>query len=340
MPSNHPRDTTSARTKSKARPEAAVLFAILAVCSAVIGAIAWAHPTTTTASLPYTQSGRLGYSAPTDPGSVYGSAGLSTGRPIYSSVVSQLAVSYRYQFQVAGTASLHGTEQLVARISNGEGITRTIPIQAAATPFSGSGFSAHGTLSMAALTSAAVAFDQVAGTQPGSGSYTVSISPQVQVHGQVGEQGLRTTFNRAVTFSYSGGTMVPASAGSTTGAPTAASFAPRSTGSLTLPAGKPATLFLGLTVSDVRIGALGILLAALILLGIVGWPLLREANSDDEGERIAARHGSLVVEADALEPHQGVVVVQVGSFDGLLQVARRLECPILHWEDFGHVYAV
>ncbi|MGC1184919.1 MAG: DUF5305 family protein [Candidatus Dormiibacterota bacterium] len=87
-------------------------------------------------------------------------------------------------------------------------------------------------------------------------------------------------------------------------------------------------------------GFLAILLASLLLLGFAGWPLLREATSDDEPSRIAARYGSSIVEAEAVEAHAGVVVVPLGSFEGLLQVARRLECPILHWADAGDVYAV
>lgn len=95
-----------------------------------------------------------------------------------------------------------------------------------------------------------------------------------------------------------------------------------------------------LPVSRARVGSLAVLLAALLVLGLLGWPLLREANSDDERARIATRYRSSIIEANAVQTHAGVVVVQLGSFDGLLHVARRLECPILHWQDVGDVYAV
>ena len=73
-------------------------------------------------------------------------------------MVTAVTVSYAYQFQAVTPASLRGMEQLVAKISNGQGITRTIPIQSAATAFTGERFIVSGTLDMAALNSAASAF--------------------------------------------------------------------------------------------------------------------------------------------------------------------------------------
>ncbi|MGC1184228.1 MAG: hypothetical protein WBA31_03630, partial [Candidatus Dormiibacterota bacterium] len=133
------------------RLEVVIVCAVLAICSAIIAGVAWSHPETTAASLTYVQSGRLSYSAPTSPTSVYGSAGLTTGQPIYGSELSAFTISYAYQFRATAPASLRGTEQLVATISNGQGITRTIPIQSAVTPFTGDRFTVSGTLDMAAL---------------------------------------------------------------------------------------------------------------------------------------------------------------------------------------------
>lgn len=322
------------------RLEVAIVCAVLAICSVIVAGVAWSHPATTAASISYSQAGRLSYSAPTSPTSVYGSAGLTTGRPIYGSVVSALTVAYAYQFVAAAPSSLKGTEQLVATISNGQGITRTIPLQAAATSFTGQRFTASGTLDLAALSSAASAFDQVAATQANSGRYTVAISPSVIVHGQLGLRPLTASFDSPVSFSYSAGNLLPGGSSASSGTPSRAEFAPSSTGSVSLPSGKSATLFLGLTVFDARVGSLAVLLVSLLLLGFAGRPLLREATSDDERARIAIRYGSSVVEAEAVAAHAGVIVVQLGSFDGLLQVARRLECPVLHWGDAGDVYAV
>ncbi|MGC1908843.1 MAG: hypothetical protein WA809_04490, partial [Candidatus Dormiibacterota bacterium] len=167
------------------RLEATFLFALVAICAAVIAGISWAHPTKDAAVVTYSQSGSLGYSSPTSAGSVYGTQGLSTGGPVYGEYISNLNVTYAYHFQAAAPAVLHGTEQLVARISNGQGISRTVAIQPLPISFSGSHFSASGTLSLAALSSLAHAFDSAAGLQAGDGSYTVSILPSIEVHGEL-----------------------------------------------------------------------------------------------------------------------------------------------------------
>jgi hypothetical protein len=321
------------------RLDAVIFCAVLAICAVLIAGLAWSRPTTTTSTLTYTQSGRLSYSAPASSSSVYGSAGVTTGEPVYSAAVSTLIVSYSYRFQTAAAHSLSGTEQLVATISNGQGLTRTIPIQPAVSPFTGVRFTATGTLSMAAIQSAAAAFNQAVGGF-GSSSYAVAITPSVSVHGHLGPAPLNASLDSPVSFTYSGGDLVPGTSGASSGGGGQTSFAASSTGSVSVPAGQPATLLLGLSVSNARIASLVVLLASLLLGGLAGWPLLREATSEDERARIAARYGSSIIEAEAVAAHAGVVVVELGSFEGMLQVAHRLECPILHWGDAGDVYAV
>ncbi len=340
MPTDHHDDHRPSGARGGGRLEAVIVCAVLAICSVIVAGVAWTHPTRAAAPLAYTQAGRVSYSAPTSPASVYGAARLTTGQPIYGSVVSAVTVSYAYRFQAAAPAFLSGTEQLVARISNGQGITRTIPIQSAATPFTGERFTVSGTLDMAALKSVAGVFDQVAGTQSNFGTYAVTISPLVSVYGRLGPAPLNAAFNSPVSFSYSSGNLIPGGRSSAAGTQGTPVFTVSSAGSVSLPSGKPATLLLGIPVSGARVGSLAVLLASLLVLGFAGWPLLREATSSDEHARIAARYPSSIVEADAVAAHPGVVVVELGSFEGLLQVARRLECQILHWGDAGDVYAV
>jgi hypothetical protein len=316
------------------RLEATFLFALLAICAAVIAGISWAHPTKEAAVVGYSQSGSLGYSAPTSAGSVYGSQGLSTGGPVYGEYVSNLNVTYAYRLATAAPAALHGTEQLVAKISNGQGISQTVAIQAQPVAFSGSHFSTSGTLSLAALSNLAETFESAAGIQSGGGSYAVSILPSIKVHGELAGQALRTAFSPSAVFTYSSGNLIP---GGTGGKP---NFNPKSGGSVVQPDGRAETLAFGIPVADARVGTLGLVAAALLLLGIAGYPLLRQATSSDEWTRIGARYGALAVEAGAVDTKAGLVGVELDSFEGLVQVSRRLQCPILHWEDRGDVYAV
>jgi hypothetical protein len=339
MPTEHEGRGANSGARRGGRLDAAIVCAVLAICAVIVAGLAWSRPTMTTSTLRYTQSGRLSYSAPAKSSSVYGSAGVTTGEPVYGSAVKALTVSYSYQFQAATATSLSGTEQLVATISNGEDLTRTIPLQPAAMSFIGERFTATGTLSMVSLQSAAAAFVQ-AGGGADSGAYSVEISPSVSLHGWLGPASLNALFNSPINFSYSSGNMLPGGSGASSGGGGQTSFASSSTGSVSVPAGQPATLLLGLSVSNARIASLVVLLASLLLGGLAGWPLLREATSEDERARISARYGSSIIEAEAVAAHAGVVVVELGSFEGMLQVAHRLECPILHWGDAGDVYAV
>lgn len=339
MRTDHQDDRRS-RAEGGGRLETVVAAAILAICSVIVAGVAWTHPTLAPASVPYTQTGRLSYGAPISPTSVYGTDRLTTGQPIYGAVVSSVAVSYSYRFQSSAPASLKGAEQLVLRISNGEGITRTIPIQPAPITFTGGRFTASGTLHMAALSSAADAFDRAAGIQGGLGTFPVTIGPSVSVHGLLAGQPVAASFGPPVTFSYSAGNLVPGDSSAGAGTQGQADFAPSSTGSLNLPSGKPATLLLGVPVFDARVGSLALLLISLLVVYLAGWPLLRQATSDDERERISARYRSEIVDAEGVLAHAGVVTVQLDSFEGVVQVARRLECPILHWVESGDVYAV
>jgi hypothetical protein len=130
MPTEH-----SQRKARRSNQPRTVRVDIVYACGArasvagVVAGFAWARPTTTASVLHYTQAGSLSYSAPVPPDSVYGSEGLRTGQPVYTSVVSKLRVGFSYQLQTGAPTALSGSEQLVATIDNGQGITRNFTLQ-------------------------------------------------------------------------------------------------------------------------------------------------------------------------------------------------------------------
>jgi hypothetical protein len=327
-----------ARRARRGNLETFLACAALALCSALVAVLAWTSPTRTNAVVRYQQSGQFNYSAAAIPTSIYGSGGLTTGQPIYLSTVSAVHFSYSYLFSARGSNNLSGREQLVATISNGQGLTRTIPLQPS-TAFKGAKFTANGTLAMATVQSIAGQFDQAAGGVS-QGTYTVSMSPSVTINGRVGTAHLNTAFDTPSQFTYSAGILVPS--GSSASQATGQTAVPpvTSTGSVTEPGGQAAKWLLGLPVGDVRVAALVVLLACLFVGWRVGSPLLTQATSDDEDDRILARYGSSLVEVNALPTRPGLTTVDLSSFDGLVQVGRRLECPMLHRAGQTGVYAV
>jgi hypothetical protein len=348
MPRNEQR-SRHRRRAAGGRLDAVLLCVVVAICAAVVAGFAWTRPTTLRAALTYTQMGKLSYGGVTSPDSIYGSAGLSTGEPVYLNTLSTLSVTYAYRFEATAPSSLAGTEQLVAKMDNGEGITRTIPLQSL-TAFTGRRFVTTANLQLAALEAVATTFSQAAGQFSDDGTYAVTISPAVNVHGRLGTVPLRAHFDPVATFTLGSGVLSPASSASgTAGAASTSStsqalaqrFSSTASGSVKLPSGRPAILFLGLSVVGGRIVSLTVLLAALLIGMLLAMPLLRDLTSDDERARIGMRFGTSLVEVDAIPESPMLVVVELSSFEGLSQVARRLECPLLRLRsDRGDSYMV
>ncbi|MGH9070434.1 MAG: hypothetical protein ACRDX8_04520 [Acidimicrobiales bacterium] len=340
MPTDHHAGQPGAGSRAGGgRQAGAIACALLALCAAVVAGVAWTRPPVAAATTAYHQVGRLSYGATTSPSSIYGRDGLSTGQPIYGSSVQTLRVAYSYRFLAPARTELKGTEQLLATISNGQGITRTIRLQPLLRRFNGPAFRVDASLDLSSLSRVADAFDRAAGAPGDVGSYPVTIGAAVTVHGRLGSEPVTASFDSPVNFTYSGDNLIPGTAGGS-GSSSVVNFAPSTRGSVSDPAGTPALLPLGLSVADTRVGSLVVLLAALLLLALLGRPLWSAANSEDEPTRIAARYGSMLVPTDSVEAHLGVVTVELESFEGVLQVARRLSCPILHCREGDDVYAV
>jgi hypothetical protein len=322
--------------------DALAVCAVLAAAAAIVAGLAWTRPTATSTSLGYRQVGRLSYQATVRPTSIYGSTRVTTGQPVYADVVTTVTMRYAYRFESSAPATMRGTEQMVATIDNGQGLARTVPLEPPTT-FAGTHFDATGRLDLPALEAIATQFAKTTQGFIGA-SYGVTVSPLVHVHGLLGQVPVRATFDPPVKFSLSASALAPAatpSHGGATGGP-GGRFAASSAGSVPAPGGQPTNLILGLTVLNLRVVALVVLAVALAAGAFVGWPLVRDATSEDERRRIVARHGPSLVEVRALPAGSGVVAVDLVTFEGLLQVAERTECPLLHADlgEAGHAYGV
>ena len=303
---------------------------VLALCAAAIAGLSWTRPTRSALVLSYTQNGFVSYSAPTSADSAYGTGGVKTGQSVESTVVPSLEVSYRYDAQSAVPLTLEGTEQLVATVGDGLGATRTLALQQGPSRFTGTDFLASGTLSLGQLASDVAALSQIAGREAPP-TYSVSVGPSVSARGLLGGHPISVQFDSPVKLVYTpgsgGGSALLAPANAAQGP---AGLSASAGGSLQIPGGKQASLLLGLPVGIGRIASLVVLLVTSSLIFVVGRRLLADATSKDEQIRIATRYGSSLVEVAALPGRPQLVVVEMTSFEGLMQVAKRLECPILH----------
>jgi|GEM_PF-6036765 len=360
MPTERPnyKRHAPARSPGQASLGLSVAFGALALVGAVVAGFAWSRPTMTSSVVGYTQSVELSYWAHVPAGSVYGPAGLTTGEPVYTSLVKELQLGVAYKFDASAATDLRGTEKVVATIGNGQGITRQF-VLGPETTFHGTHFDATAALNLRALEAVAASFAQAAGGSA-LGSYAVTVSPSVAVKGSVGGSQVAASFDPQWSFTYSSGALVPASgpggsaAGATAGAGgpsggtgagnaaatgqgTSLSWATSSSGSVTVPSAKAATLwFRALKVAFARTGSLVLLAFALVAGAVSGGRVLRDANSEDEAVRIATRHGSSLIEVKSLPDYPSVALVEMASFAGLMQVATRLECPLLYCAGTGN----
>lgn len=312
-----------------------VLCALLALGSVVLGAFSWSRPTRAASTVTYTQTGALSYTAPTGATSPYGTAGVVTREPVYLSAVKQLSVTYAYRIAAPSKIAAEGTEHLSMRVSNDGGLVHTVSL----TPprrFADGTFSTTWTLSLTTIDAIASSF--AAAGRGGGGPVTVSILPDVTVVGRLGTTPLRTTFHRAIDFTLASTTLSPAPSPSSSGAPSSQTHAAdvgkpiitTAAGTLSVPDGRSATLALGVSVQDGRIASIVVLAASLVGLGLVGLPLRKKLNSADERVRIGVRFASSLVAVNSLPEPPETVSVDVSSFEGLMQIARQLECPVLH----------
>lgn len=344
------RFSASASAPAAGRFDALVAAALLALCAVVVAVLAWTQPDRSTLVLSFAQHGQLSYSAPTGPSSPYGAGGLRSGQPVYADVVPKLNVGYTYAVSASSPVSLTGAEQLTATVSDGLGATRTIVLQSKIFHFAGPSFRVVGTLDMSRLAAAAASLAQSAGTSAPP-NYAVAVSPLISAKGRLDGRVLHVAFDKPLAFAYTpassstsatltppGSNQAGSATGTTTSSPSITALSTSATGFVVIPDGK-AVGFLGVSVLTARTASILILTASLFVMWLLGRRLLADANSDDETRRIATRHGASLVEVGSVSASSTTAVVDVRSFEGLLQVSRRLECPVLHCPVEG-VYAV
>jgi Family of unknown function (DUF5305) len=331
--------------RTRWRANALAACGIIAAAAGAVAGFAYSRPATVAAiSGPrYTQSGHLSYSATVSPNSVYGTNKVTTGEPMYGSSVNAFTLRYTYRFATSAPASVSGTEQLVATVNNGEGLVRKLDLQPV-TAFTGGQFQAVVAVKLSTLTDVAAAFDR-AGIGAVAGSYALTITPSVALHGRVGSVPVRTSLDIPMNLSLSANGVFPPSA-STVASPSpgasvsSSPFSVGSSGTVAMPPKLSNSLLFGIRVLLVRKFALLALLASLLAAAFAALALVRETEREDEATRIAARYASMLVEVRALPSSLEVIIVPLSSFEDLVEVARRLEAPILHEAGITDSYGV
>ena len=328
----------------KPRPPAGIddpqpLLVGLGVALAAFGLLAlvsFTRPTSRaeTVSDAYAHQGRFAYAGEVRPSVVYPDGRVSTGEPVFLRLVPRLRMTFAYELESSQRADPAGTIRLDARVSDGRGWERTLPL-APPKPFRGRTATVSGTLDLRATQELIERVRDLTGS--GQSAYTVAVAPRVTVRGAVGGESVDTVFAPRLVFDLGDLRLQPNLSGSGEGV---SPFAPREPGAGTHETANTIELgALSLPVATARVLAV-IGLVASGLLGLLASGLLLQRFRGDEHDRIASRYGHLLLPVVA-RSQEWTRVTELADMESLVRLAQHHDRMILHVSDEDeHLYVV
>ena len=312
-----------------------VALAALVVVSILLCLLAFARPTVRAdvVAEAYAHQGAIDYSARVARNAAYPEGRVTTGQPVFLRLVERLQVEFRYRLEARGEVSARGRIALDARLADGRGWSRTLPL-ALERPFSGVEATVAGWIDLRRVQALVDQLQRLTGSA--QAAYSLTVLPRVSVTGRNGAEVIESSFAPSVVFDLGDLRLQPnLEAGAGVGP-----FAPRQPESVTRTA--PNRLSLGafdLSVAVARRLSLLGLAGALLLAALVGAPLLRRRDGD-EPSRIAARHGHLLLPV-AARPQDWGRVTELAEMESLVRLAEHHGRMILHVVGAaGHSYVV
>jgi signal peptidase I len=266
----------------------------------------------------FKQSGKFSYSAKTKAGPTYARGRLTTGAPIFTQLVDDLDVGFRYRFASTATHAVSGTASLTAVLSSSNGWSSHLVLQKK-TPFSGDRVALRGRVDLKHLQKL---IDQVQTATYVSATYTLTVIPHVRVGGAAGGVPLKTSFSPKYALGFTTYELSPQSPPT----PVAPSVngAAKSTVVHSL---RASALGVGLKVSTLRlIAAIGLTGVVALLLGY----LFGVGGGLDPASTVPHRIRRLLISVDKIDWDPDAPVVDMPSLEELATVAERYERAVLH----------
>lgn len=306
-----------------------------------VGALAFAHPLTRAGNrnASYVHRGNFEYEAKVAKSAVYPSGRVVTGQPLFSNLVDDVEVRFDYRLDTGAATALGGSSSMVAVLSSPSGWTHSETLRPKA-EFNGDRFTVAGSLHLSRLTEL---IDRVQiMTEVQETPYTLTISPEVRIAGEVAGRPIDERFGPALKFDLD--LLKARLTTNETPAEDAAQvdpLHPKASGSVLVPISTPNELSVGPL--GVRIGVLRLIavLGAVLCAVLVGTLSLIARRIADEPSAIAKRYGKWMIAVDTLRPTSERTAVEVKGMDDLVALAESYGRLILHQEDDGiHSYVV
>jgi hypothetical protein len=302
-----------------------VLFGFLA-------AIGWLRPGSrqTNEHGVYAHTGKFSYAAAVPRSPVYPDGRVTTGDSAFVNLVHRLEVAFLYRLETTRTTQVSGTTRIDAKISDGAGWTRSLPV-APERAFEGGEAVAAGALDLEQVQRVVAQMKQLTGS--GTSTFTVTLVPRVHVAGEAGRHPLDATFAPSLPFQLDQTSLRLLD-------PDQGDPALETREDPPVPVTVATTVGLGalaIATQDARLlGLLGVA-AALVLLLVAGSLARREPGKAAD---VRLRFGSRIVDADAVVP-PGRWVTDVADLDTLVRIAESYERLVVHASERGRdVYLV
>jgi signal peptidase I len=310
------------------------------VAFAALAALSFARPLTTHALAQgvYTQTGHFSYDASSPEGApVYGSTTVTTGQPLFLSIVHNANFHFAYALSSAKAHAVSGTIALDAQVASSNGWKRTLHL-AAPTSFSGDRTTITGGLSFLSLSKLLQRVDALSNLI--GGTYTLTLVPKVHIHGIVGGNPVNDHFAPSLPLTLDPNEL-QLQQGSATGAGAASALTQAASGSGAVTVASHISLLkLKLSVALARRVSLvgGALAAILLLAGIL---LGLRSRKADEHDQIGRQYRDLIVSVEGLPAAAAASLVRTTSIEGLARIADQAGRMVMHTERAGlHTYFV
>lgn len=305
----------------------------VAVAAVMVTAYAWTRPAhqSQTSDVTFDESGAFTYAAAVPNATdVYDNGQLTTGQPIYTSLVDGFDVGFDYNVSAARPLVVNGTAHLDLVISDSTGWTRTTTL-APDTAFTGTTAHVGGTVSVAAIRNLIAATEARTGVT--HDSYTVSLRPVVQRQVQLGASTSSEAFAPSLDLKLDEHVLALADSSHD-------KVTPSKGGLLSAQRQVPASTALFVTTIDVEMLRRLSIFFALATIAFVGAEFHRFGNdSKSDDAAVMSALGAVIVPVTHIgSPTEHVI--SVDSQHDLVVLSQALSVPVLRLTDGSGTFAV
>jgi len=306
-----------------------LLFAVIGLAGLLLAVAAFRQPVSKTveAMVPYEQAGEFSYRAQ-GPRTVYDQGQVTTGDPIFRSLMDKFEVQFEYAFRSEAPADVLGTYALLAEVQDANGWTRRLTL-VPQTRFEGSALTIVGEVRLDVVQAMVDFMRLQTGLQ--RAAFTLSVFPEIEVTGTLAGRGLETSFAPRLDFLLDDLQVSLPPDLSTD--PEIDPLNPVRSGGLTYLAAQPNSIrILGipLNVLAARWLAVILLVVALAGLGYLAWRI-EASRRAGEAQWIQARYSDLILSTQLPPETEGLDVIPVASFADLVRVAKHSNLLVAHW---------